>query len=80
MITGRSKKLFLWKNIFFGETMKEKQKELIVCPQCGSTDLRWLLGGYTGDQYKCPRCNYQGIALKGSIRFIREFKKRAESK
>ena len=57
-----------------------KEKELLVCPSCGSTDLRQLLGGQTGDQYKCPSCNYQGIALKGNIRFIKEFKKRAESK
>jgi transposase-like protein len=57
-----------------GEKMKEK--ELLVCPQCGSTDLHWLLGGQTGDQYKCPKCNYHGIALRGNIRFIKELKKK----
>jgi predicted RNA-binding Zn-ribbon protein involved in translation (DUF1610 family) len=53
---------------------KKQEKELLVCPNCGSTDLRWLVGGSTGDQYKCGKCGYEGIALKGNIKFIKELK------
>ncbi len=58
--------------------VKEKmleEKEFVVCPSCGSTDMRWLLGGKTGDQYKCGKCSYQGIALKGNVKFVEELKK-----
>jgi predicted RNA-binding Zn-ribbon protein involved in translation (DUF1610 family) len=50
----------------------EKEKNFIVCPNCGSTGIRWLSGGNLGDQYRCAHCGYQGIALKGSVRFIKE--------
>jgi len=53
---------------------KEKEKEFIVCPACGSTNMRWLVGGKTGDQYRCVECGYEGIALKGSVKFIKELK------
>jgi len=54
-----------------------KEKEFIVCPNCGSTDMRRLAGGNMGDQYKCAKCNYQGIALKGSVRFAARLKEKA---
>ncbi|MFA4855857.1 MAG: hypothetical protein WC634_04720 [archaeon] len=53
-----------------------KEKEFIVCPSCGSTGLSRLAGGNLGDQYKCAKCNYQGIALKGSVRFIKELREK----
>jgi len=55
--------------------MDVREKEFIVCPGCGSTDLRWLLGGKLGDQYKCSKCGYQGIALKGGVRFAKELRR-----
>jgi transposase len=54
------------------------KKETLICPKCGSTDLRWLLGGKLGDQYHCPKCGYQGIALKGSEKFARQLEKGTE--
>ncbi len=59
--------------------MGKNEKQLLVCPQCGSTDMRWLLGGKLGDQYKCGKCNYQGIALRGSAKFIRELKEKKKA-
>jgi len=50
----------------------DKKDEVRVCPQCGSTNLEWLMGGQTGDQYKCAKCNYLGIALKGNAKFIKK--------
>lgn len=52
---------------------KAKVKEFRFCPVCGSTKLEWLIGGITGDQYKCE-CAYQGIALKGTEDFIKKFR------
>jgi hypothetical protein len=53
--------------------MPDKKKEFTVCPSCGSTNMRWLSGGNTGDQYKC---GYEGIALKGNVKFLRELQER----
>jgi len=52
--------------------MVEKEKQFDFCPNCGSTNLKWLMGGMTGDQYKCVKCNYPGPALKGSMDLIRK--------
>jgi len=54
----------------------EKKKEFTVCPQCGSTNMKWLLGGKLGDQYKCSDCSYQGIAFKGDKYFIKDLKEK----
>jgi Zn ribbon nucleic-acid-binding protein len=51
------------------------EKKFIVCPSCGSTDMRRLSGGNTGDQCRCGKCGYEGIALKGNVKFIRDIKK-----
>ena len=56
-----------------GKENMENEKELRFCPVCGSTKLEWLIGGTTGDQYKCE-CGYQGIALKGTTEFIKQFR------
>ncbi len=52
----------------------KKEKQFIVCPSCGSTDMRWLLGGKLGDQYKCAKCGFQGIGLSGNEEFAKEVK------
>ena len=56
--------------------MVDNKKEFLVCPVCGSTDMRWFLGGRLGDQYKCAKCSYQGVALKGNAKFIRDLKEK----
>jgi len=50
------------------------------CPICGSKKLEWLLGGNTGDQYKCNECGYQGIVLEGDDEFIRSFREKLNEK
>ncbi|MBN2067296.1 MAG: hypothetical protein JW744_02415 [Candidatus Diapherotrites archaeon] len=55
---------------------KKGEKDVLVCPQCGSTDLKWLLGGKLGDQYYCPKCSYQGFALRGNPKFVKGFKEK----
>jgi RNA polymerase subunit RPABC4/transcription elongation factor Spt4 len=39
------------------ETMLE------VCPICGSTDLYYEAGGYTGKIYHCKNCEYVGALV-----------------
>lgn len=33
---------------------------MLRCPQCGSTDLYQVLGGYAGMTYRCKQCGYTG--------------------
>ncbi len=33
---------------------------LEVCPVCGSSDLYYETGGYTGQKYHCKNCGYIG--------------------
>ncbi len=33
------------------------------CPQCGSSDLFQLAGGYLGAEYRCKRCGYHGAFI-----------------
>lgn len=33
---------------------------LEVCPVCGSSDLYYEIGGYTGQKYHCKNCGYVG--------------------
>ncbi|MDH7509275.1 MAG: hypothetical protein QHH00_07765 [Methanomassiliicoccales archaeon] len=40
--------------------MDRKIKRLIVCPQCGSSDLYYEAGLMTGYKYHCKKCNYIG--------------------
>jgi len=56
----------------------EKGQDFVVCPSCGSTDMRWLLGGKLGDQYKCSKCGYQGICLRGDEEFVKELKEKLQ--
>ncbi len=34
-----------------------------VCPVCGSTDLYYEAGGYTGKIYHCKNCDYVGVVI-----------------
>ncbi|MBC7108556.1 MAG: TFIIB-type zinc ribbon-containing protein [Methanomassiliicoccales archaeon] len=40
--------------------MNKKIKKILVCPQCGSSDLYYEAGLLTGYKYHCKRCNYIG--------------------
>lgn len=33
------------------------------CPQCGSSDLFQLAGGYLGAEYRCKQCGYHGAFI-----------------
>jgi hypothetical protein len=33
------------------------------CPQCGSSDLYQIAGGYLGSEYRCKRCGYRGAFI-----------------
>ncbi len=39
---------------------KNPEKTVEVCPICGSSDLYYEMGGYTGKIYHCKNCNYKG--------------------
>ena len=34
-----------------------------VCPVCGSADLYYEAGGYTGKIYHCKNCDYMGALI-----------------
>ena len=33
---------------------------MLICPQCGSTELYLETGGVMGDIYRCKKCTYIG--------------------
>jgi ribosomal protein S27AE len=35
-------------------------RKLLLCPDCGGTDLDYEAGSITGQKYRCPRCGYVG--------------------
>jgi hypothetical protein len=37
-----------------------EQKLTLICPVCGSPDLYYETGGFTGNTYHCKRCDYIG--------------------
>ncbi|MDD4162254.1 MAG: hypothetical protein PHW87_07215 [Methanothrix sp.] len=39
------------------------EKIMEVCPVCGSSDLYYEVGGYTGKIYRCKRCDYMGALI-----------------
>ena len=39
------------------------ERVLEVCPVCGSSDLYLEAGGYTGNLYRCKRCDYIGALI-----------------
>ncbi len=38
----------------------KKQKKVLKCPNCGSTNIVPEAGFVTGYQYHCPDCEYVG--------------------
>ncbi|MFH1752295.1 MAG: hypothetical protein ABH821_05155 [archaeon] len=56
----------------------EKNKQFLFCPSCGKTNIKWFMGGQTGDRYRCPDCDYIGLALSGTGKFIENYKKKLE--
>jgi hypothetical protein len=36
------------------------EKTVEICPVCGSSDLYYEVGGYTGKVYHCKNCDYIG--------------------
>jgi hypothetical protein len=41
----------------------KQEKVLEICPVCGSADLYYEAGGYTGKLYRCKRCDYMGALI-----------------
>jgi RNA polymerase subunit RPABC4/transcription elongation factor Spt4 len=41
----------------------KQEKVLEICPVCGSADLYYEAGGYTGKLYHCKRCDYMGALI-----------------
>jgi len=39
------------------------EKTVEVCPVCGSSDLYYEVGGYTGKIYHCKNCDYVGVLI-----------------
>ncbi|MDD1750853.1 MAG: hypothetical protein LUO89_13380 [Methanothrix sp.] len=39
------------------------EKIMEVCPVCGSSDLYYEAGGYTGKIYRCKICDYMGALI-----------------
>ena len=61
------------------------EKTQVVCPVCGSCNLYLEAGGYTGNLYRCKRCDYMGalvVEADGEMaRAIREdYEKRGDEK
>jgi len=43
--------------------MDRKEHMIEVCPVCGSSDIYYEAGGYTGKVYHCKRCGYIGALV-----------------
>ncbi|EQD60076.1 hypothetical protein B1B_07911 [mine drainage metagenome] len=35
-------------------------RQIKICPKCGSVYVNWIAGGLIGAVYKCDDCNYVG--------------------
>lgn len=42
------------------ENKKKKNRKILVCPQCGGTELYYETGLITGYKYHCKNCDYIG--------------------
>ena len=42
--------------------MRKEKKDLMIlcCPECQSTDMYEVAGGYVGQIYRCKKCGYRG--------------------
>jgi transposase-like protein len=36
---------------------------MLHCPQCGSTRIYLIAGGFTGYRYHCKACDYEGVLV-----------------
>ncbi len=43
--------------------MDKKDRMIEVCPVCGSSEIYYEAGGYTGKLYHCKRCGYIGALV-----------------
>jgi hypothetical protein len=50
-------------SIFSYGIIMKPEKVLEVCPVCGSADLYYEAGGYTGKIYRCKNCDYMGALI-----------------
>ena len=54
---------------------EKKLKE--VCPLCGSADLYYEVGGFTGKVYHCKNCDYIGpLIVEADDKMIRAIKEK----
>jgi len=57
------------------------KKEVYICPQCGSTDSKDIIGlRYTRTARKCNDCRYTGIFPIISMNKIKEFQRKMKKK
>lgn len=50
-------------------------KEIKVCPRCGSKAIFQILGTITGQLFRCPQCGYQGpFIVKANEEMIKKIK------
>ena len=59
----------------------KREKMLEVCPICGSADLYYEAGGYTGKIYHCKNCDYAGaLIVKADDEMVKAIKEDYEHK
>lgn len=52
-----------------------------VCPVCGSSDLYYETGGYTGEKYHCKNCGYIGpLVVEADGEMVKAIKEDYEQK
>lgn len=39
------------------------RRRILICPQCGSSDIYYEAGMITGQKYHCKRCGYIGSLI-----------------
>lgn len=40
--------------------MREEGSMILCCPECQSTEVYEVAGGYVGQVYRCKKCGYRG--------------------
>ena len=45
------------------ELKRPHGKSILVCPICGSNEVKYYMGMKTGYQYQCNSCNYVGALV-----------------
>jgi hypothetical protein len=40
--------------------MREDESMILCCPDCQSTEVYEVAGGYVGQVYRCKKCGYRG--------------------